>query len=84
MPFKPIVGNPSGTFNPLPVQYSVALENCLTELLSLFCLRVPKYEIFDRLDFHDLYTIKPFWVGDLLVTLGLKYKLVTLNFGWGS
>jgi hypothetical protein len=21
-------------------------------------------EIFDRLDFHDFYTIKPFWVGD--------------------
>ncbi len=23
-----------------------------------------KCEIFDRLDFHDFYTIKPFWVGD--------------------
>ncbi len=28
-------------------------------------------------DFHDFYIINPFWV----VTFGLKYKLVTLNFG---
>jgi hypothetical protein len=26
--------------------------------------RVPSYEIFYRSDFHDFYTIKPFWVGD--------------------
>ncbi len=26
-------------------------------------LKVPKCEIFDRSDFHDFYTIKPFWVG---------------------
>ncbi len=39
-------------------------------------LKVPKCEIFHRLDFHDFYTIKPFWV-----TLGLKYKLVTLILG---
>ncbi len=41
-------------------------------------LNVPKCEIFDRSDFHDFYTIKPFsfWVGDF----GLKYKLVTLTF----
>jgi hypothetical protein len=25
---------------------------------------VPKCEIFIRSDFHDFYTIKPFWVGD--------------------
>jgi hypothetical protein len=41
-------------------------------------LNVPKCEIFDRSDFHDFFTIKPFsfWVGDF----GLKYKLVTLIF----
>ncbi len=27
-------------------------------------LKVPKFEIFDRSDFHVIYTIKPFWVGD--------------------
>jgi hypothetical protein len=43
----------------------------LTKELSLrFCslivdiLKVPKCEIFDRSDFHDFYSIKPFWVGD--------------------
>jgi hypothetical protein len=39
---------------------------------------VPNCDIFDPLDFHDFYTIKPFRV---LVTLWLKYKLVTLTFG---
>ena len=29
-----------------------------------FLLKVPKCEIFDRSDFHDFYSIKPFWVGD--------------------
>ncbi len=28
-------------------------------------LKVPKCEIFDRLDFHDFYTIKSLWAGDL-------------------
>jgi hypothetical protein len=27
-------------------------------------VEVPKYEIFDRSDFQDFCTIKPFWVGD--------------------
>jgi hypothetical protein len=27
-------------------------------------LKEPKCEIFDHSDFHDFYTIKPFWVGD--------------------
>jgi hypothetical protein len=27
-------------------------------------LKVPKCEIFDRSDFHDFCTKKPFWVGD--------------------
>ncbi len=27
-------------------------------------MEVPKYEIFDRSDFQDFCTIKPFWVGD--------------------
>ncbi len=44
---------------------------------SSLTLKVPKWEIFDRSDFHDFYTIKPLWVGDF----GVQYKLVTLNFG---
>jgi hypothetical protein len=40
---------------------------------------VPKFEIFDRSDFHDFYTIKPFWVGDIVV----KIKLVIEIF-WGT
>jgi hypothetical protein len=39
--------------------------------------RVPKCEIFNHLDFHNFYTIKPFWVGDF----GAKYKLANLTFG---
>jgi hypothetical protein len=29
-----------------------------------FKLKVPKWEIFDRSDFRDVYTISHFWVGD--------------------
>jgi hypothetical protein len=32
--------------------------------ISQSILKVPKYEIFDCLDFHDFYTIKHFWVSD--------------------
>ncbi len=42
-------------------------------------LKVPKCEIFDRSDFHDFYTIKPFWVADF----GAKILTCYLNF-WGS
>ncbi len=42
-------------------------------------LKVPKCEIFDHSDFHDFYTIKPFWVGGF----GLKYKTCYFNF-WGT
>jgi hypothetical protein len=34
-------------------------------------------EISDRLDFHDFYAIKPFWIGDF----GQKYKPIILIFG---
>jgi hypothetical protein len=38
---------------------------------------VPKCEILDRSDFHDFYTIKPFWVGDfgaeMLTNIFKKY-----------
>ncbi len=38
-------------------------------IISVYCkLKVPKYEILDRSDFHDFYTMK--------VTLGLKYKII--------
>jgi hypothetical protein len=45
-------------------------------LIFLFLFHVPKCEIFDRSDFH-IFT--PESLSGLL-TLGLKYKLVTLNF----
>ncbi len=40
-------------------------------------LKVPKCEIFDRSDFHDIYSIKPFWVGDF----GAKIETCYLNLG---
>ncbi len=43
-------------------------------LLFDLALKVPKREIFDRSDFPDFYTIKPSWVGDLLVKI-LTYLL---------
>jgi hypothetical protein len=43
----------------------------IVDIISLFTFessivlcQVPKCEIFDRSDFHDFYSIKPFWVGD--------------------
>ncbi len=33
-------------------------------LYTIIALKVPKWEIFDRSDFHDFYSIKPIWVGD--------------------
>jgi hypothetical protein len=44
-----------------------AVLNRLT--VSVFTLKVPKREIFDRSDFSDFYTIKSSWVGDLLVKI---------------
>jgi hypothetical protein len=35
----------------------------------VFCLKVPKREIFDRSDFPDFYTIKPLRVGDFGVKI---------------
>jgi hypothetical protein len=47
--------------------------------MSVYCLKVPKCEIFDRSDFHYFYTIKPFWVDDFVV------KILTYYFNfWGS
>jgi hypothetical protein len=37
---------------------------------------VPKCEIFDRSDFPYFYTIKSFWVGDLVVKI-LTYYLIS-------
>ncbi len=34
--------------------------------------------LYDRSDFHDFYSIKPFMCR---MTLGLKYKLIILIFG---
>ncbi len=42
-------------------------------------LKVPKCEIFDRSDFHDFYTIKPFYVGDFWVKI--YSNLVILIWG---
>ncbi len=43
--------------------FSVFLHNLQTVRYGT-ALKVPKCEIFDRSDFHDFYSIKPFWVGD--------------------
>jgi hypothetical protein len=42
-------------------------------------LKLPKCEIFNRSDFHDFYTIKPFWVGDFVAKI--YCELFTLIFG---
>ncbi len=42
----------------------------------MLVLKVPKCKIFDRLDFYDFYTIKPFLVGDF----GAKIKINYFNF----
>jgi hypothetical protein len=55
--------------------------NQTTEKKTAGCiLKVPKCEIFDRSDFHDFYTIKPFWVGDTLAPLYEEYLIETKNF----
>jgi hypothetical protein len=36
---------------------------------ALACFKGAQCEIFDRLDFPDFYTIKPSWVGDLVVKI---------------
>jgi hypothetical protein len=48
---------------------------CILPFLEkeISCLKVPKCEIFDRLDLHDFYTTKPFCVGDLGVKILNKY-----------
>jgi hypothetical protein len=47
---------------------SACKSNVNTHLeMTRYLLKVPKCDIFHRLDFHDFYsfyTIKPFWVGD--------------------
>ncbi len=42
-------------------------------VLKFPMLKVPKREIFDRSDFPNFYTIKPSWVGDLLVKILTYY-----------
>jgi hypothetical protein len=37
--------------------------------VRILALNVPKCEIFDRSDFHDFYSIKPFWVGDFVAKI---------------
>jgi hypothetical protein len=51
----------------------------LLDFESMYMLKVPKCEIFDRPDFHYFYTRKPFWVGDFGAKIWNKY----FNF-WGS
>jgi hypothetical protein len=45
-----------------------------------FPCSVPNCEIFNPSDFHDFYTMWPKRLSGL-VTLGLKYELITLTFG---
>jgi hypothetical protein len=64
--------------------YSMCVINpvnsiAISELYLWTVLKVPKCEIFDRSDFHDFYTIKPFWVSDF----GVKILTCYFNF-WGS
>jgi hypothetical protein len=37
-------------------------KNLLSRTLVSYVLKVPKCEILDRSDFHDFYTITPFWI----------------------
>jgi len=37
---------------------------CELYFCKLLELKVPKCEIFNLLDFHDFYTLKPLWLGD--------------------
>jgi len=39
-------------------------DRCTKVWMKKETFSVVKCEIFDRSDFHDFYTIKPFWVGD--------------------
>ncbi len=34
---------------------------------------MPKCEIFDRSDFHDFYTLKPFWLADFEAKISTCY-----------
>ncbi len=48
-------------------QLAVSLEQQTARSRATFSeptFKVPKCEIFDRSDFHDCHSIKPFWVGD--------------------
>jgi hypothetical protein len=48
---------------------------CIVQIYCMYkgkCLKVPKCKSFDRSDFPDFYTIKPF----CCATLGLTYKFV--------
>ncbi len=45
------------------LEYSINMLK-IYEIYTKKLLKVPKCEIFDRSDFHDFYSIKPFWVGD--------------------
>ncbi len=52
-----------GYFHNIKISYLPAPHQILL-IKTLLKKKVPKCEIFDRSDFHDFYSIKPFWVGD--------------------
>ncbi len=60
----------SALVSPTPANHSAlvsmtpASHSMLISLTPADNLKVPKCEIFDRSDFHDFCTIKPFWVDD--------------------
>jgi hypothetical protein len=48
--------------------------------MEITTLKVPKREIFNRLDFPDFYTIKSLRVGDFGVKIKKVYKIFTASF----
>ncbi len=49
-------------------------RNQIWKFYVIYCLKVPKCEIFDRSDFHYFYTIKPFWLDEFVVKILTYYS----------
>ncbi len=56
-----------------------ALNEKLSNLRGNLISIVPKCEIFDRSDFHDFFTIKSLWEGDLGVKIAIFKNLAFLG-----
>jgi hypothetical protein len=64
-----------------PFSHGTAWERnqCLIFFLLTTLLKVHKCDIFDSFDFHNFYTIKPFWVGDFGADILIKFLIHTLG-----